>query len=276
MSKLKTLLIIAAIIGGALAIKAYTLYQAISPNAIVSWQQSDEQSNAIIDHQLWGDILNNYLRENTNSGVREFDYTAVSQDDKAKLTAYLTQLQAIDPRDYNPREQIAYWANLYNALTIDLILKNYPLSSIKEIGDGFTGPWNEELAVVANTPLTLNKIEHGILRGIYQDERIHYVINCASIGCPDLPANPLTGLDIENQLEQGAKRFINQRKGVYFDSDTLVLSSIYSWFSIDFGDNERDLLLHLSHYAEPELQQKLRNFNGNIDFAYNWKLNQPN
>lgn len=276
MSKFKILLIVFAVIGSGLVFKAYQLYQAISPKAIVSWQMSDELSNQTINHQLWGELLDTYLIENKKSGVREFDYAAVSVVDKAKLTEYLAMLQALDPRQYNTHEQMAYWVNLYNSLTIDLVLSHYPVSSIKKIGDGITGPWNIALASVAKTPLTLNQIEHGILRGIFKDKRIHYVINCASIGCPDLPATPLTGNTLEQQLEAGAIRFVNQSKGAHFDDDTLILSSIYNWFSADFGDNELELLQHVSHYAKPALQEKLHNFNGTIDFDYNWKLNQPN
>ena len=276
MSKLKIVVLVAVLVGAALAVKIFFLYQAISPNPIVSWQVSNESNKRVIDHQLWGELLSEYLSENQSSGAREFDYAGVSDTDKIKLTNYLTYLQAIDPRNYNRQEQIAYWANLYNALTIDLILKHYPLDSIKDIGDGITGPWNMSLIKVANTSLTLNQIEHGILRGIFKDKRIHYVINCASIGCPDLPAIPLTGKNIEQQLESGAFRFINQDKGMRFNENKLILSNIYNWFSVDFGENELELLRHLSQYATPKKQEKLRNFKGDIDFDYNWKLNQPN
>lgn len=276
MNKLKVVIFVAVLVSAALAVKVFSLYQAISPNPIVSWQVSNESNERVIDHQLWGEILGDYLSENQSSGVREFDYAGVSDIDKTKLATYLNYLQTIDPRDYNKLEQIAYWSNLYNALTIDLILKHYPLNSIKEIGDGITGPWNMTLINVANTPLTLNQIEHGILRGIFKDKRIHYVINCASIGCPDLPAIPLTSNNIEQQLELGAFRFINQDKGMRFNENKLVLSNIYNWFSVDFGENELELLRHMSQYATPKKQEKLRNFNGDIDFDYNWKLNQPN
>lgn len=276
MSKLKVVIFVAALAGAALAVKVFSLYQAISPNPIVSWQVSNENNERVIDHRLWGEILSGYLSENQSSGVREFDYVGVSDIDKTKLANYLTYLQTIDPRNYNRLEQTAYWANLYNALTIDLILKHYPLDSIKNIGDGITGPWNMALINIANTPLTLNQIEHGILRGIFKDKRIHYVINCASIGCPDLPAIPLTSKNIERQLELGAFRFINQDKGMRFNENKLILSNIYNWFSVDFGENELELLRHLSQYATPKKQEKLRNFKGDIDFDYNWKLNQSN
>jgi hypothetical protein len=272
----KVTLTIASIVIVLIAAKGYMLYQAISPNPISFWQTSDENNQQAIDHHLWGQLLNKYLHENINKDLHEFDYRNVTIQDKAQLSQYLQQMQAIDPRNYRKDVQLAYWANLYNALTIDIILKHYPLESIKEIGDGFTGPWNIELIDVAGKPLTLNKIEHGILRALWQDNRVHYVINCASIGCPDLPRKALSGKNIERQLEHAAKRFVNQNKGVNFINGRLTLSSIYDWFLVDFGDNHDELLKHLSDYAKPKLKTQLTTYKDEIDFQYNWKLNALN
>lgn len=263
----------------AIGIKGYYLYQAISPDPIAFWQVSHDKNHKgnkqTIDHRLWGELLTTYLSEDEILSVRTFDYQAVSKQDKDKLTTYIGQLQHIDPRNYQKNEQLAYWVNLYNALTINMVLKHYPIDSIKNIGDGITGPWNIELVNIAGKSLTLNQIEHGILRAIWQDNRVHYVINCASVGCPDLPAHPLTGDAIDQQLTAGAIRFINQSKGIRFDGNTLILSSIYNWFSVDFGENEQQLRRHLIQYADPQLKVKLKKFNGNIKYNYSWKLNAP-
>lgn len=277
MSKFKLTIIVITffltVVLTAITIKGYLLYQATNPNPIPFWQVSNEGNKQAIDHQLWADVLAKYLSEDEMSGIRVFDYQAVSKQDKLKLTAYIAELQRIDPRTFQKNEQLAYWANLYNALTIDIVLKHYPIDSIKSIGDGITGPWNIELVNIVGKSLTLNQIEHGILRALWQDNRIHYVINCASVGCPDLPVKPLTGDIIEQQLTAGATRFINQSKGVELDGNTLILSSIYHWFSVDFGDSEQQLLMHLAQYATPELKAKLKVFNGKIEYNYNWKLN---
>lgn len=267
-------LILIAIIG--VSIKGYTLYQAISPNAITYWNDSNERNKQQISHDLWADILSSYLFNNSQINTKGFAYSQVTPNDKVKLKTYLQQLQAIDPREYSKNEQLAYWVNLYNALTVNLIIEHYPLDSIKDIGDGFTGPWNLELAHINDLPVTLNQIEHGILRALWQEKRIHYVINCASIGCPDLPNKPFNSYNIEQQLNNAANRFINQPKGVALTENTLVLSSIYNWFSDDFGENTQALLEHIKHYAKPALKAKLNNFNNdtnNIKYAYNWKLN---
>lgn len=273
MSKCKLAVIAIFMVIIAITTKGYLLYQAISPNPIALWQMSDESNQQIVDHQIWASLLNKYLSTDGTTGYRTFDYQGVSKTDKRLLGDYLIYLQRIDPRQLNKNEQLAYWGNLYNALTIDVVLTHYPVESIKDIGDGFTGPWNITVATVAGQALTLNNIEHGILRALWQDSRIHYVINCASVGCPDLPAVPLTGKTIELQLNEAAVRFINQAKGVRFDNDKFILSSIYHWFSVDFGQSEQQLLTHLTQYSAPELTQQLTASDVTIDFEYNWKLN---
>lgn len=103
---------------------------------------------------------------------------------KQQLKRYIQQMASLDPRDYKKQEQFAYWVNLYNALTVQLVLDNYPTSSIKKLGKGFFsfGPWDDDIIRVAGKKLTLNDIEHRILRPIWRDKRIHYVVNCASLG----------------------------------------------------------------------------------------------
>lgn len=275
MSKLKIIFVIFSILFIAAGFKVYGLFQAMNPTPIIFWQVSDEENKQTIDHQLWGNFLVKYLSHNIEKNIHEFDYKNVAVKDKEQLTQYLMYLKEIDPRKYSMDEQLAFWANLYNALTIDIVLKNYPIESIKDIGDGFTGPWNKKLITISGMNLTLNNIEHGILRGIWKDNRIHYIINCASIGCPDLPLLPLSGQNIEQQLEFGAARYINQSKGTHFMGNQLVVSNIYHSFSVDFGDTDQALLEHLKEYAKPALRAKLENFKGEIDFEYNWKLNAP-
>lgn len=212
--------------------------------------------------------------------IRRFDYAAVSLADQAMLHHYISTLEATKISQYSRDEQLAFWVNLYNALTVQLIVKHYPVTSIKDIGNMITGPWNDEITRVAGMPLTLNQIEHGIIRANWQDSRVHYVLNCASIGCPDLPKRPLLADHIEQQLEQAARAFVNQKKAVHFTQEQLVLSKIYQWFSDDFGadfvDNRDALIAHLAQYAQPQLKKKLLNFKGDIRYQYNWQLNHPN
>ena len=244
-----------------------------------NWLTSNETNTTAIDHQSWQLILNKYLISNHPSGVNLFDYKQVSSKDKKTLEKYLISLQERDPRSYNKAEQKAYWINLYNALTVQLILNNYPVESITKLGNTFFsfGPWDDDAAGIAGITLSLNDIEHKILRPIFKDPRIHYAVNCASYSCPNLSGHAYTSSNTDQLLNDGAFEYINHPRAVKFDGDDLLLSSIYDWYLIDFGDNTTSLLNHLKQYASDSLKKKLMSFDvesGDIDHHYNWQLNE--
>ena len=237
------------------------------------WDKSDERSEKVIDHSSWSQLLSRYIQELPDGSV--FTYKQVSKQDRQHLKAYLDSLTSIDPRGYNRQQQKAYWVNLYNALTINLILEHYPIKSITKIGPWYKfGPWNEVITEVSGVELTLNDIEHRILRPLWQDKRIHYVVNCASMGCPDLAGQAFTDTNIDSMLEAAARRFINQEKGVVFIDGKLVLSRIYEWYIDDFG-SEGALLRHIKQYSSPHTVKKIENYKGVLNYQYNWSLNQP-
>lgn len=255
-------------------------FSASEPELIPFWDTSDESNADTVDHGDWQSILDTYLKQHA-SGVSRFDYAALREasTDRSKLDAYLDFLQALDPRTYARAEQMAYWINFYNALTVKVVVDAYPVDSIKSIHEGWiplTGPWGDVHAQVAGQDLTLDNIEHGILRPIWKDPRIHYAVNCASIGCPNLTPEAFTATNLETLLDAGARTYVNHPRGVDFiDEDFIVVSSIYDWFVFDFGSSEEGVLKHLIRYAEPELAAKLENFSGAIDYEYDWDLNQP-
>ena len=250
------------------------------PKLIPFWNISDEANADAIDHGPWQALLTAYVVKHP-SGINRFDYAALKADtdDMAKLNAYQETVQAIDPRTYALSEQQAYWINFYNALTIKVVTDAYPVDSIRDIHEGwlpYTGPWDDVHATIAGQDLTLNDIEHGILRPIWQDGRIHYAVNCASLGCPNLATEAYTAANTEALLEAGAREYVNHPRGVDFvDEDFVVLSSIYDWWVADFGGTEESVLAHLVEYADPELAAELRDFVGAMDFEYDWDLNQP-
>ncbi|WP_220347622.1 DUF547 domain-containing protein [Thalassotalea euphylliae] len=269
-----------------LATLGYDLYQARTAKPIGYWQLNQEafaaDNTKTIAHQSWQQLLAKYARYSNQLSATVFDYRAVSEQDKQQLNAYLQALQDIDPRTFNHREQFAYWINLYNALTVKLVLDHYPIASIREIHQlpfdslgEIIGPWDIKVAQVAGQALSLNQIEHGILRSIWQEPRVHYVINCASRGCPNLPLQVITANELEQQLNTAAKAFVNHPRAVNLVGSQLTLSSIYNWFGVDFGEDHNALLAHLIRYAEPELASALTKFNGDINYQYNWQLNQP-
>ena len=245
---------------------------------IPMWDASDESNTATIDHQPWQDILDGYLRTDHPSGVNRFDYGALkaNEEDRQKLGGYLQALAQMDPRTYAKAEQMAYWINLYNALTVFVIVPRYPVDSIKDIKSGIIdfGPWNLELIPVQGEKLTLNNIEHGILRPIWQDPRIHYAVNCASIGCPNLASEAYRADNLERLLEQGAAAYVNHPRGAQVTDGELLISSIYDWFKVDFGGTDEGVLAHLAQYAQPELASQLEGFDS-FDDDYDWSLNAP-
>ncbi|MFM2590960.1 DUF547 domain-containing protein [Vibrio sp. TBV020] len=230
------------------------------------WQQSNQENTTTISHQDWQNFLDNYLVK--DGGYTLVKYGSVSNQDKQKLNQYIESLEKIDPREYSLKEQYAYWVNLYNAITVDLILDDYPVKSITKLGGLFSfGPWGDEVATVAGKDLTLNDIEHRILRPIWNDPRTHYAVNCASLGCPNLQPNAFTSENTEQLLEIAAQEFINSDKGVLITGNKTQLSSIYDWFSDDFG-SKQELVQHLAKYR-PELA----NLNGKFSYEYDWDLN---
>jgi hypothetical protein len=241
-----------------------------------TWNKSDNNNPNSINHKQWQMTLDRYLITNHPSGVNRFRYSDVTVADKKVLKKYLSELQKIDPRSYKRAEQMAYWINLYNALTVDLILDGYPVKSIKKLGKALFsfGPWDDEVAKIAGQDLSLNDIEHKILRPIWQDPRIHYAVNCASYGCPNLAAKAFTAINTDTLLNQGANDYINHNRGVHFDNGKLIVSSIYHWYAEDFGDSDKMLIKHLQKYAKPKLKQQLDTYQGAIDHEYDWSLNE--
>ena len=249
------------------------------PEAIPAWDASDETSVERIDHGAWQGILDRYVAPDP-SGVNLVDYEGLvaAAGDAAKLAGYLDHLQALDPRDYSRAEQMAYWINFYNALTMQVVLDAYPVDTIRDIHEGvipLTGPWQDAHANVAGRDLTLDDVEHGILRPLWRDERIHYAVNCAAYGCPHLLETAFTAANTEELLDAGARAYVNSPRGVdVVGGDSIVISSLYDWYVGDFGGTEASVVDHLIEYADDDLAAFLQGFDGTIGYDYDWTLNR--
>jgi len=256
---------------------ATAVHAAAPPELIPMWNASDETNTATIDHGPWQELLDAHLQEHP-SGVNRFDYAGLkaNTEHRQKLNSYLLGLTGLDPRTYSRNEQKAYWINLYNALTVFVIVGRYPVDSIRDIKSGLLtpGPWEMELITIQGEKLTLDNIEHGILRPIWKDPRIHYAVNCASIGCPNLAPQAYRSDNLERLLENGAREYINHPRGMSVDDGDLVVSSIYDWFKVDFGDTDEGVFAHLRQYATPENAQMLQGHD-DFDDDYDWALNAP-
>ena len=266
---------------GLLGLAALAAATCAAPSADVSWANHHDPANAErIDHGAWQELLDAHLITDDPSGIHLVDYAGLQADPaaRARLDAYVDHLQGLDPRRYARDEQMAYWINLYNAVTVRVVLGEYPVDSIKDIHEGlipWTGPWGDVHANVAGQPLTLDNIEHDILRPIWRDPRIHYAVNCAALGCPNLAPEAFTADNLERLLEQGAREYVNHPRGARLDESGSVVSSIYFWYPEDFGNSEAGVLEHLRKYAEGDLAEKLRDFDGSLDHDYDWTLNAP-
>ena len=242
------------------------------------WQVHDATSKLRVDHQSWQLFLNRYLDTKHISGVHRVRYAKVSPADKKELAAYLTRLQAVGVSALDRPEQMAYWINLYNAFTLQTVLDHYPVKSIRDInispGLFAKGPWGAKLLTVEGQKISLDDIEHRILRPIFKDNRIHYAVNCASVGCPNLQPRAFTRSNSEQLLTTGAREYVNHPRGVQERGGKLILSSIYKWFKSDFGSSKEQLLAHLASHAAKPLSRHLTKFKGTIKYEYDWTLNQ--
>lgn len=239
------------------------------------WVPQDAGSALRLDHGFWDGFLRRY-RRTTPDGAARLAYAAVTPEDRQGLETYLSHLADVRPERLARPEQYAFWVNVYNALTVRTVLVAYPVATIRDInlsgGLFLRGPWDAKLLHLGGEELTLNDIEHRILRPIWRDPRTHYALNCASIGCPDLAPRAFTAANAEALLEAGARAYVNHPRGVAVREDGLMLSSIYNWFGEDFG-GEEGVLRHLLHYAAPPLAEAIRRTPRIAGFGYDWGLN---
>ena len=239
------------------------------------WQQHAASDQSQVEHGVWEDFLQAYVVDSAD-GVRRVSYARVSEQDRARLRDYIKGLSALKVSGFSRPQQFAYWVNLYNALTVQLVLDHYPVKSIRDIdiSPGFfsDGPWRKKLITVEGEEVSLDDIEHRILRPIWRDPRIHYAVNCASVGCPDLQPMAFTAANTGRLLDQAARDYINHPRGVRVESSGLTLSSIYNWFVSDF-DQHGGVLKHIRRYADADLAARLDGVEKVNDYAYDWSLN---
>ena len=231
------------------------------------------------DHAPWARLLEAHLEQGEGGAPNRFDYGALKAngEDRAALRSYIASLEATDPGVLSRDEAFAFWVNLYNALTVEVVIDHYPVASIRDIaispGLFSTGPWGKKLVTVAGRELSLDDIEHGILRPDFGDSRVHYAVNCASVGCPDLASRPYTGDELDAMLDRAARAYVNSPRGARVENGRLTASSIFKWYMKDFGGTEEGVLAELRKYAGPDLAAALENVSGVASYDYDWSLN---
>lgn len=260
---------------GVLALLGLLVPQAARADMAETFAGHDKASRTQIDHTAFDALLQARVVP-AEAGLTRVDYAAFTAQDRASLKAYIAGLAAVDPTSLNRDEQFAYWVNLYNALTLDVVLEHYPVSSIRDIdiSPGLAdGPWGKKMVQVAGVELSLDDIEHGILRPLWRDPRIHYVVNCASVGCPNLRRRAFTGQALDRMLDEAARDYVNSPRGVSVNAGVVTASSIYAWYRRDFGEGWGELLVHVRRYASPGLLGELEGAGHVSQFTYDWTLN---
>ncbi len=237
--------------------------------------KSAPQSTQKVDHSNFSQILGKHIVKD-KTGLNRVNYQALKSQ-QTKLKAYISQLETVKVTNLGKEEQFAFWANLYNAVTLNVVLDAYPVKTIKDIdispGIFSNGPWGKKLVTIEGTQLSLDDIEHEILRPIFKDPRVHYAVNCASIGCPNLQNKAFTGSKLNAQLDQAARDYVNSNRGVVVQNGRVSASKIYSWFKKDFGPNQTTLLAHLKKYAKGPLKNQLTQTKTINRYFYDWTLN---
>ena len=240
------------------------------------WLPNQPGNTEEIDHRAWDTFLKQYVVQGADS-IARVRYRAVAAEGRAPLDRYIDMLASRPVRQLNRAQQRAVWINLYNALTLRVVLDHYPVASIRAIrispGLFSVGPWGKKLLPIDGETVSLDDIEHRILRPIWRDPRLHYALNCASLGCPDLLAEAFTAANTEGLLERATRGFVNHSRGVTVANDGLEVSSIYVWFASDFGPGDGAVLRHLAAYAGPVLRTAIEAKPRIVGHRYDWSLN---
>ncbi|WP_179008063.1 DUF547 domain-containing protein [Winogradskyella forsetii] len=214
-----------------------------------------------LDHSAWDKLLKKHVKDDGLVDYKGF------KSDGDQLNAYVTYLSENKPNEnWAFEEQLAYFINVYNANTIKLIVDNYPVKSIKDVGATIS-PFLKKFIRIGKKELSLADVEKGILQKM-NEPRIHFAINCASISCPKLLNEAYTAENVNQLMDKAAKEFINSKKNA-ISEDKAELSEIFKWYKKDFLKQSESIIDYINQYAETKI-----NKGAEITFIdYNWKLN---
>lgn len=237
--------------------------------AMCDAQKQNHAVSTPVCHAPWDRLLKKHV-----SAEGMVDYAGF-ETDREMLREYLQTLRDNPPEAsvWSREQQLVYWINAYNAFTIELILRHYPVGSIKDIGPAIqipfvNTPWDIRFIPIGEDKIDLNEIEHGILRKAFEEPEIHFAINCASKSCPALRREAYTAEKIDQQLRDQAVAFINDPAHNNISNKAVRLSKIFRWFGGDFtGDNT--LIAYINRYSSVSIDKS-----ADIDFMeYDWSLN---
>lgn len=219
-------------------------------------------------HKSWNELLQAHVK---NSMV---DYKGLVQE-KGKLHTYCELLSSTPPSDaWSRNDQLAFWINTYNAFTVQLIVDNYPVKSIKDLNPSLSVPllytvWTSTKFKIGDEEYSLDDVENNVLRGKFEEPRIHFAINCASMSCPPLRNEAFTGERVQEQLDDQARNFINDPHYNKISQDKAELSKIFTWFSGDFKKHGT-VIDFINQYSKVKMDA-----NADLSYMdYDWSLNE--
>lgn len=242
---------------------------------------------AQIDHGEWDHILEQNVRLLDGGKATQFDYGSMARN-RLELKNYLSRISQVSRQDFETwshSDQLAFLINTYNAATVDLVLTEYPeIDSIKDIGFLFSSPWRQKVIDLFGEQVSLDDIEHGMIRGWgrYNEPRIHFVVNCAAVGCPGLRPEAFVGIKLEQQLEESAELFLSDSSRNYYSAGRLYISSIFNWYEEDFEQGwlgVNSVTEFLTHYTgvmalDADARSAIKKGQIRIRYLrYDWRLN---
>ncbi len=221
-------------------------------------------------HKEWNEIL----QKNTKLVKSQVlvDYKGIKKS-PGKFNAYLKSLSGVGKKEFysfNKKQQLSFWINAYNAFTVKIIVDNYPVKSIKDIGSIFSSTWSKKFISLLGKKMSLDQIEHGTIRKEFKEPRIHFAVNCASIGCPSLYREAFIATKLEEQLQAATVHFMNNKEKNYLKKDTYYISKIFDWYGEDFDKYTMGVKNFVGKHIKSTSGKKM-----SIKYLdYDWNLNE--
>lgn len=261
------------LLGFGCAPKAKLLNAPITQNI----QQGIEQGTQSFNHRPYDQLLQKYVHVDPKTKLTRVNYKGLKKD-RATLDTYLQSLAKADLKQYNRDALMALLINAYNAYTLSLIITNDgKIKSIRDIDD----PWKHAKYKLGGATVSLDNIEHNLLRPIFKDPRVHFAVNCASIGCPPIYERAFTGAQLTQQLDTVTKNTLSSKAYVRVDNQTLHLTSILKWYGTDFTNpsfqgHAKTVPSYVAKYSNNDVRTFIEKHKGTPPTAfldYNWALN---
>jgi hypothetical protein len=230
------------------------------------------------DHKPWDELLHKHVVVIDGGKASQLRYAGMAQD-RRRLNTYLESLSKVGESEFKAwsrPEQMAFLINAYNAFTVEKILRRYPdIGSIWDFGKLFGNPFKDEFFVLLEKKTSLDAIEHQMLRPVYRDPRIHYAVNCASVGCPMLREEAYAAPRLEAQLDEQARRFLSDRSRNRLREGRLEVSKIFDWFKEDFEPREKYFARYAAVLADDAAgRERISQGRAKLAFLdYDWSLN---